>query len=444
LRWVAALLAADITMFLLAAYIAGALVDHNWSLSTSRPRFSSSSFFFIAGWIAMFSILGLYQRSLALVFRDEFYFTIIAIVFGVMPQLVLFTLVPSLSTSRLVLLLAAGNAIVLVGTTRAALHLLRANIEKRRLHRVLVVGTSEEIDPIMETLRSARNIEPIAWSTANLEEHSQSLGIDSKSLVEEALQERCESIMIAGVRPLHNLAQLVSLAEASGLNVSLALPHQSSVTLNMRLARTGSQDVLVPVRPSICHPVSTVVKRIFDLLAASLALFFCLPVLTIAGILIVLESGWPILFYQERVGRGGSLFKIVKLRTMKAEAGEDWATPGDARITRVGAWLRKSSIDELPQLINVLRGQMSLVGPRPEMVTYEQYFAKALPFYEERRQALPGITGWAQVNVRRNLTPDDASEVLSHDLFYIEHWSVFLDFTVLLKTAAEFLFQRAV
>jgi lipopolysaccharide/colanic/teichoic acid biosynthesis glycosyltransferase len=159
---------------------------------------------------------------------------------------------------------------------------------------------------------------------------------------------------------------------------------------------------------------------------------------------VFLDSGKPVLFRQERVGRGGRSFGIYKFRTMQHNAGSDWAKPGDSRITRIGAFLRRTSLDELPQLFNVIRGDMSVVGPRPEMRAFADGFEKSIPHYAQRHVVPPGITGWAQVYLKRNLEPSDMPAVLPYDLFYVEHASRFLDCAIILKTAFEVLTHRAV
>lgn len=187
-----------------------------------------------------------------------------------------------------------------------------------------------------------------------------------------------------------------------------------------------------------------VAKRIFDTLSALLALLVFSPVMIAAAAAIFREDGGPIFFRQDRIGKNGRTFRIFKFRTMRADAGDQWAKPGDDRITRAGAFLRRTSLDELPQLFNVLRGEMSMVGPRPEMASFATEFARALPSYTQRNIVSPGITGWAQVYLKRNLQPADQPDVLPYDLFYVEHSNVLLDTAIVLKTAAEVLFHRAV
>jgi lipopolysaccharide/colanic/teichoic acid biosynthesis glycosyltransferase len=163
-----------------------------------------------------------------------------------------------------------------------------------------------------------------------------------------------------------------------------------------------------------------------------------LPVLLLAVICIYLESGLPVLYRQERVGRGGRAFTLYKLRSMRKDAESNgtpqWAAADDDRTTRVGRFLRKSRIDELPQIFNVLKGEMSLIGPRPERPVLVDQLAKQIPFYALRHSVKPGITGWAQVRYSYAASVDDAVEKLQHDLYYVKNNSLFLDIMVLFAT----------
>lgn len=185
-------------------------------------------------------------------------------------------------------------------------------------------------------------------------------------------------------------------------------------------------------------------KRIVDIFLALLALIVTSPIMLIAAAAIRLESKGPTFFRQDRIGANGRRFQICKFRTMRPDAGREWAKPGDTRITRVGAFLRRTSLDELPQAFNVLRGDMSIVGPRPEMESFARDFSATIPNYDQRHVVAPGITGWAQVYLKRNLEPSDMPQVLPYDLFYVEYASPIIDAAIVLKTAAEVLFHRAV
>jgi sugar transferase (PEP-CTERM system associated) len=180
------------------------------------------------------------------------------------------------------------------------------------------------------------------------------------------------------------------------------------------------------------------VKRAFDLTASIVLLLICLPVLLLAVVCIYLESGLPVLYRQQRVGRGGRAFMLYKLRTMRHDAESNgapqWAAANDDRITRVGRILRNTRIDELPQLFNVLKGEMSLVGPRPERPVFVDQLVKKIPFYALRQSVKPGITGWAQVRYSYGASVDDAVEKLQHDLYYVKNNSLFLDIMILFAT----------
>ena len=184
-------------------------------------------------------------------------------------------------------------------------------------------------------------------------------------------------------------------------------------------------------------------KRLVDILGASLLLLFFSPVMVLIALILKLEgaltrSGGPVIYRQERVGEKGRLFVINKFRSMRpdAEAGGQprWAEAGDARVTRIGAFLRKTRMDELPQLFNILKGEMSIVGPRPERPYFVDLLKSQLPYYNERHRMKPGVTGWAQVNFDYAGSLEDSKIKLEHDLYYIKHYSLFLDLIIILQT----------
>jgi len=181
-------------------------------------------------------------------------------------------------------------------------------------------------------------------------------------------------------------------------------------------------------------------KRLFDLLASTLLLVLASPFMALTVLAIWLESGCrgPILYRQTRVGFNGQPFEVIKFRSMRVDAEKAgkavWAVKGDPRVTRVGAVIRETRIDELPQLFNVLRGEMSFVGPRPERPQFVADLAKKIPFYSLRHMVKPGITGWAQICFPYGASEEDAREKLEYDLYYIKNYSLFFDFVILLQT----------
>ncbi len=183
---------------------------------------------------------------------------------------------------------------------------------------------------------------------------------------------------------------------------------------------------------------SRVAKRLLDLAGAALGLAVLLVTLPVIGAAIWLDSGGPIFFSQERVGQRDRLFRLLKFRTMvrgaEPEGQAVWASPGDQRVTRVGRWLRRPRLDELPQVVNVLLGDMSLVGPRPERPDFVAELERRIPFYRTRLLVRPGLTGWAQVNMPYAGSVEDALVKLEYDLYYIKHRSLMFDGRVLLRT----------
>ena len=178
-------------------------------------------------------------------------------------------------------------------------------------------------------------------------------------------------------------------------------------------------------------------KRLADLVVAFVLLLFSCPFVVIASLLIKIEDGGPVLYSQERSGWLGRPFSVYKLRTMTVQPENvpaSWTQPGDQRITKVGTWLRKVRLDELPQLWNVLKGEMSLIGPRPERPELEHELEQSIPHYRKRHWMQPGLSGWAQVCAPYASSVEDSDLKLSYDLYYLNHFSTWIDFLILIKT----------
>ncbi len=188
-------------------------------------------------------------------------------------------------------------------------------------------------------------------------------------------------------------------------------------------------------------------KRVFDLVISALVLVLSAPLLLGGMLAIRMEGRGPIFYRQERVTLDGVVFQILKLRTMRPDAearGAVWAAAGDSRITRAGAFLRRTRIDELPQLLNILRGEMSFVGPRPERPVFVEDLARQIPLYRERHMVKAGLTGWAQINYPYGASVNDARSKLSYDLYYVKNFSILFDFAILSQTLREVLWPSGV
>lgn len=191
--------------------------------------------------------------------------------------------------------------------------------------------------------------------------------------------------------------------------------------------------------------IKTWVKRAFDIAASTALLILCLPVMALTALLIKLEDNGPVFYRQDRVGQGNRPFALLKFRSMRVNAEKDgapqWAAKNDQRVTRLGRFIRKVRIDELPQALNVLRGDMSFVGPRPERPFFVNQLTGSIPYYGYRHTIKPGITGWAQVRYPYGASVEDAVEKLKYDLYYVKNNSLFLDLIILFQTLQVLIFQ---
>jgi lipopolysaccharide/colanic/teichoic acid biosynthesis glycosyltransferase len=186
------------------------------------------------------------------------------------------------------------------------------------------------------------------------------------------------------------------------------------------------------------------VRRARDVAVSLLLLVFTFPLMMLVAFLVTLDTPGPVLYRQDRVGLDGRVFTLLKFRSMRVDAesgGPCWAAERDLRVTRVGTFIRASRIDELPQLLNVLRGEMSLVGPRPERPYFVEQLTQIIQSYEERTRVLPGITGWAQVSYRYGASIEDARVKLTHDLYYLRNQTLLLDLRILVATVRVVLFR---
>ena len=205
-------------------------------------------------------------------------------------------------------------------------------------------------------------------------------------------------------------------------------------------------DSAEPVLDVVPRERSDRLNRAVNLVLGGIALAVLSPFFVLVAIAIKLESSGPVLYRQPRLGQNGCVFILNKFRSMRQDAeketGPVWATQQDSRITRVGGFLRRTRLDELPQLFNVLFGHMSFIGPRPERPEFVSELQKQIPYYIERLAVKPGITGWAQVRYRYGSSVEDAVEKLQYDLYYIKNLSLFLDLLIVLNTVQVVLFAR--
>ncbi|MBK6972828.1 MAG: TIGR03013 family PEP-CTERM/XrtA system glycosyltransferase [Sterolibacteriaceae bacterium] len=311
-------------------------------------------------------------------------------------------------------------------------------------NRVLVVGTGAEAAGVQESMhRFSPDFQIVGFYPVNSVDTTcvpESRVLDGRrSLLDVANSNRVSQIVVAvgeqrgGGLPLNELLD----CKLAGIKVLDLSSYFERVIGQVRLDSLRASWLIFGegFRQGL---VRAFVKRAFDLLASAVLLVLAAPVMIVAALLIAVESGFPILYLQERVGQGGRIFRVIKFRSMRADAERDgkprWASSKDDRVTAVGRIIRKLRIDELPQLFNVLKGDMSLVGPRPERPFFVDQLSEKIPFYGARHSIKPGVTGWAQVRYSYGASIEDSAQKLQYDLYYVKNHSLFLDLLIFLET----------
>lgn len=365
----------------------------------------------------------------------------VAISLGVLFLSLLYLVVPALSLWRSNLLYAMIVAAILLGVVRALLG--RSLGGERFKRRVVVLGAGRRADAI-RTLAQQPGVNFIAAGFVAMGEATAvipgAVPRDAISnLAAHVVALRASEVVLA----LEERRNSLPLADLLRVRTTGVQVHEISTFLEKQ---TGRID-LNSVSPSWLifsdgfasgRMLSSIAKRSFDIVASLLLLVLTLPVVAVTALLIKLESPGPAFYRQRRVGLYNQPFDILKLRSMRedAEAGGKavWAAEADPRVTRIGRFIRKVRIDELPQTWTVLKGEMSFVGPRPERPQFVGDLEQQLPFYAERHMVKPGITGWAQINYPYGASIEDARHKLEYDLYYAKNYSPFLDLLILLQT----------
>lgn len=259
------------------------------------------------------------------------------------------------------------------------------------------------------------------------------------------LTERMEQLLhgaeidevVAALEPMEtdHIAEIIYICEKCGTKISVVPSYNDIIPTRPTIDVVGDMKLIQLRTTPLDEPLNAFVKRAFDVVASLILIILASPIMLVAAIGTKLSSPGPILFKQERVGLNKKSFTMLKFRSMRVNAEQDtgWSTAVDNRRTKFGSLLRKTSIDELPQLFNTLKGDMSLVGPRPEIPFFVEQFRETIPLYMVKNQVRPGITGWAQVNGLRGDT--SIEDRVKHDLWYIENWSLGLDIAILFRTA---------
>jgi len=421
--------------------------DSGWIAAPKGiPSFASylPGFLFTAfGWVILFAFLGLYDPRRGASWGEEALLVFKGAVLGTLVLMSAAFLYRGVSYSRLFFAFAVLLAFFAVLLSRVLMRKARSLARARGIgiENVLLVGGGDLAAAIRRSIETRPERAFRLAGAVSDPDLPPPAGIpDLGSL--DAIAEICRSRRIARVfialpeSKRERIVEILRACENLPLQFEIVPDLFSRLGERMRLSEIDG----IPLLGMKDFPLQSwnrFVKRAFDIVLSIALLLLFLPVLLVLALAITIDSPGPVFYRQRRIGRDGRVFRIAKLRTMVANAEEEtgpvWATPGDARATRVGVFLRRTSLDELPQLWNVLRGDMSLVGPRPERPHFVRAFEKDVPRYFDRHRVKSGMTGWAQVNGLRGNTPIE--ERTRYDVYYVENWSLLFDLRILFLTA---------
>jgi len=395
--------------------------------------------------------VGLYHRDNRATSGGILLRIIIALGLSALSMIVVFYLFPSLFLGRGVFAYTIALSFPVLVISRFLF--VRATGRQTWNRRILILGTGEKAKEIHDLKRKwplcGFQLAGFVHIQGEHDEVPQRLILPSKtSLLDIVKQERVDEIVVT-VRNRWKGLPIDDMLECKlrGVKITDLPSFYERETGRLRLS------VLYPSWVVFSegfeqHFLQQHAKRLFDIIISLIFLFFTWPLMAVTALAIWLESGFsgPILYRQARVGKDWRLIQVLKFRSMRVDAEKAgspvWAKKNDDRVTRVGSVIRKFRIDELPQLLNVIKGEMSFVGPRPERPEFVEELTKSIPYYAERLRVKPGITGWAQVRYQYAATTEDAYNKLEYDLYYVKNFGLFLDFLILLYTAEVVLWRK--
>lgn len=410
------------------------------------------SFFVIPVWLFLFTTRGMYATRRTSHFSDEFFPIVRVVVVGMLVVMAAAFFYRAFSFSRLVFGLLALSSVTFLSVGRFTV----LKIEQARyrlghdIKRLIIVGTNETARRIFQAIRVRPSLgyHVIGYFSATSKHGLQISGatrLGTIAAVPKYLKNHSVDLVLIALPHTEHSKLFTLVRECQGLNVEIMMAPDMVELMTSRVRVEEIEGVpFIQVREASLTTWNRILKRSFDILFAFIIILPASPLLLTLALLIKITSPGPIFFLQERVGLDGTLFRVMKFRTMKTDAeketGPVWAVKNDPRTSSVGRILRRFSLDELPQLFNVLRGEMSLVGPRPERPFFVERFKDEIPKYLDRHRVKTGMTGWAQVNGLRGNAPIE--ERTKFDVYYVENWSLVFDVKIILKTLRAVLFGK--
>lgn len=403
-------------------------------------------------WLLLFHNRKMYRPRRVVYFSDDFFAIVRLVTVGMLVVLAGTFFYRTFTYSRLVFGLIGVAAVSFISLGRLGLLKFEQWYYSRGndLQRVAVIGTNDVAKRMCASLEANRALgyEALGYFSVNKKASSSMKSFPHlgslSSLPDEILRQRIDVILIVLSEKEYPLLRSL-VQDCQGLNVEIMMVPDIVELMTSRVHIKYLDGIpFLGIKSPGLSTWNLIVKRTFDLACAAAVLVLTSPLFLLITLLIKLDSKGPVFYLQERVGMDGAVFKVIKFRSMRPNAekatGPVWSQKSDPRKTSLGRILRRLSLDELPQLINVLRGDMSLVGPRPERPYFVEQFKKNVPRYLDRHRVKVGMTGWAQVNGLRGNAP--VADRTNYDVFYVENWSLVFDMKIILKTVRAVLFGK--
>lgn len=419
----------------------------------SMEQYMLALWFVVPGYVILYYMMNLYTPKRATLRRYEIINIIQANVIGMIGFVVVLYIIKMIHFSRMMILLFFGINVVLTTVFRSLLRSLLEYFRRKgyNIKYILMVGYSRATEEYINRVSNnpqwgyvIRGILDDHVPAGTLYRGVKVLGtINNLEIIlpENKLDEIDISLALGDY---DKLERIVSMCEKSGVHTKFIPDYNSLFPANPYTEDMLGLSIVNIRNVPLADPFNKVVKRIFDIVFSILAIIITSPVMLICALAVKFSSPGPVLFKQERIGLHNKPFMMYKFRSMvvqKKEAeSKEWTTKDDPRVTNVGKVLRKYSLDEFPQFFNVLKGDMSVVGPRPERPQFVDKFKEEIPRYMVKHQVRPGLTGWAQINGYRGDT--SIKRRIEHDIYYIENWNIWFDIKIIMLTVFRVLIDK--
>ncbi len=454
------LLLTDFLMINLAWYVYTYIrKETGWFVLVIDPEFFIPMLVIYFYWLIIFIFVGMYRTWFASSRFDEISTLFKATFFGIF---LLFFLIfvddymhNVATATRILIFIYWGLFLFFVGSGRIIIRSVQRNLLIKGIGRRcgLVVGFNDKGREVLNSIINAPALGIDIKSFVAVK--NENIGKDFKGIKVEGTTEQlsdiiekynAKEIIIALEKEDHDvLVDVISKTEGKNLSLKIVPDLYEILSGQARTSQIYGMP-LIDIMPELMPEWEKKLKRLMDIVISLLLLLISLPITILTSIAIKIDSEGPIFFKQERLGQNGKPFKVLKFRSMINDAekytGPVWSQKDDPRVTRMGRFVRKVRIDEIPQMLNVLKGEMSLVGPRPERAFFVDKLSKEIPYYKRRLKVRPGVTGWAQIKHKYDETIEDVKIKLKYDLFYIENMSLRMDFKILLRTVFVVLFGK--